>query len=242
MNEAAALPSPAVLFSARLDRHYGRLRFPPGSRPLPGSSPVIGRERSGALRRPPDRGGSPRSPSPPSQHSEPITPGSPSGLRSRLSTPSMAFAVTHSARLSLFHPKTAALTARQASLDATDRWVAPPKGLSTLGFDPARFQTEPPARYRASRQQPGRDSHPQATTSSCQIRSSQPTSSNYLAHCGDPHRSAYRTRITSRSHCASATDRPTGQRRNADRRRRAAAIPMLAAPFHARFETTPLPR
>jgi len=34
---------------------------------------------------------------------------------------------------------------RQASLDATDRSVAPPKGLSTLGFDPARFQAGPPA-------------------------------------------------------------------------------------------------
>src|ERR1019366_72568 len=29
MNEAAALPSPAVLLSARLDRDYGRLRRPP---------------------------------------------------------------------------------------------------------------------------------------------------------------------------------------------------------------------
>jgi hypothetical protein len=191
MNEAAALPSPAVLLSARLDRYYGRLRFPPGSRPLPSFTPVIGRGRSGALRRPPDRGGSPRFPLPPSQRSEPITPGSPSGLRSRLYTPSMAFAVKHSARLSLFRPKTVALTARQASLDATDRWVAPPIGLSTLGFDPARFQTEPPACYRASWQLPGRDSHPLAATSLCQIRSSQPTSSNYLAHCRIRHRRPY---------------------------------------------------
>jgi len=176
MNEAAALPSPAVLLSARLDRYYGRLRFPPGSRPLPSSSPVIGRGRSGALRRPPDRGGSPRFPLPPSQRSEPITPGSPSGLRSRLSTPSVAFAVTHSARLSLFRPKTVALTARQASLEATDRSLAPPKGLSTLGFDPTRFQTEPPACYRASWQLPGPDSHRQATTSLCQITITSPTS------------------------------------------------------------------
>ena len=43
-----------------------------------------------------------------------------------------------------------ALTTRQASLNATDRSVAPPTGLSTLGFDPARHQTEPPACYRAS--------------------------------------------------------------------------------------------
>ena len=41
----------------------------------------------------------------------------------------------------------------------------PLKGLSTLGFDPARFQTEPPACYRASWQLPGPDSHRQATTS-----------------------------------------------------------------------------
>jgi hypothetical protein len=38
-------------------------------------------------------------------------------------------------------------------------------GPSTLGFDPARFQTEPPACYRASWQLPGPDSHRQATTS-----------------------------------------------------------------------------
>ena len=41
----------------------------------------------------------------------------------------------------------------------------PLQGLLTLGFDPARFQTEPPACYRASWQLPGPDSHRQATTS-----------------------------------------------------------------------------
>jgi hypothetical protein len=45
----------------------------------------------------------------------------------------------------------------------------PLKGLLTLGFDPARFQTEPPACYRASWQLPGPDSHRQATTSLCWI-------------------------------------------------------------------------
>ena len=40
-----------------------------------------------------------------------------------------------------------------------------PQGLLTLGFDPNRFQTEPPACYRASWQLPGPDSHRQATTS-----------------------------------------------------------------------------
>src|ERR1700739_516830 len=43
--------------------------------------------------------------------------------------------------------------------------LLPPPWLSTLGFDPARFQTEPPACYRASWQLPGPDSHRQATTS-----------------------------------------------------------------------------
>jgi hypothetical protein len=38
-------------------------------------------------------------------------------------------------------------------------------GLLTLGFDPARFPTEPPACYRASWQLPGPDSHRQVTTS-----------------------------------------------------------------------------
>ena len=45
----------------------------------------------------------------------------------------------------------------------------PRKGLLTLGSDPARFQTGPPACYRASWQLPGPDSHRQATTSLCQI-------------------------------------------------------------------------
>ena len=89
------------------------------------------------------------------------------GCKSRLLTPSMAFAVTDAARLS--HPPAPKsrhnLTTRQASLHATDRSLAPPKGLSTLGFDPTRFQTEPPACYRASWQLPGPDSHRQATTS-----------------------------------------------------------------------------
>ena len=38
-------------------------------------------------------------------------------------------------------------------------------GLLTLGFDPARFQTKPPACYRASWQLLGPDFHRQATTS-----------------------------------------------------------------------------
>ena len=48
IDEVAALPSPAVLLSARLDRYYDRLRRPPGPRPLPGDHPVIGRAASGS--------------------------------------------------------------------------------------------------------------------------------------------------------------------------------------------------
>jgi len=43
--------------------------------------------------------------------------------------------------------------------------LLPPTGLLTLGFDPGRFQTEPPACYRASWQLPGPDLHRQVTTS-----------------------------------------------------------------------------
>jgi hypothetical protein len=43
--------------------------------------------------------------------------------------------------------------------------LLPLTGLLTLGFDPARFQTGPPACYRASWQLPGPDSHRLATTS-----------------------------------------------------------------------------
>jgi hypothetical protein len=78
----------------------------------------------------------------------------------------VAFAVLSAARLPLLPPKRVGpLTTLQTSLDAADRSVASPKGLLTLGFDPTRFQTEPPVCYRASWQLPGPDSHRQATTS-----------------------------------------------------------------------------
>src|SRR5215216_4736581 len=91
------------------------------------------------IRRPPGRGGPPRFPPSPSERSEPHTPGGSSGLQSRIYTPSMTFAVTVAARLLLFPPAGGVLTTRQASLDATDRSIAPPTGLSTLRFDPGRF-------------------------------------------------------------------------------------------------------
>jgi hypothetical protein len=63
----------------------------------------------------------------------------------------MAFAVRFAARLSLCD-----FTTRQASLHATDRPVAPPIGLLTLGFDAGRFPPTPPVCYRASWQLPGK--------------------------------------------------------------------------------------
>ena len=78
----------------------------------------------------------------------------------------MAFAVLSAARLPLLPPSRAGpLTTLQTSRNAADRSVASPKGHLTLGFDPARFQTEPPVCYRASWQLPGPDFHRQATTS-----------------------------------------------------------------------------
>ena len=100
-NEAAALPSPAVLLSARLDQYYDRLRLPPGtsttSRLHTGYRHQPSTPRAGCF----DRGGSPQFPPSPSQRSAPSTPRSPSRLLSRVFTASMAFTVNDPARLSL---------------------------------------------------------------------------------------------------------------------------------------------
>ena len=179
MNEAAALPITAgsVVPSAQ-----AVIRPPPTpSRPdahFPRIIPVIGRHPpTSTPQHQSGRGGPPQFPPPPSERSTPSTPGSSSGLRLQALHP------FHGLRrdglgsaLPPPHPKAGTLTARQASLDAADRSVAPPEGLSTLGFDPTRFQTEPPACYRASWQLPGPDSHRQATTSLCQITITSSTS------------------------------------------------------------------
>src|SRR5215211_5415319 len=97
--------------------------------------PVIGRACSdGTTPQPPGRGGPPQFPPPPCERSEPHMPGSPSGLQSRLSTPSVAFALTTRARLFLVPANAGWVTARQASLDATDRSLAPPKGAFDAGL------------------------------------------------------------------------------------------------------------
>jgi hypothetical protein len=114
----------------------------------------------------------------------PIRRGVPHGCPSRLYTASMAFALISGARLSLLPPLRAGpLTTPQASRHATDRIVAPPRGLLTLGSDPARFQTKPPACYRASWQLPGPDFHRQATTSLRTARSAA-TSQRHLRSAG----------------------------------------------------------
>jgi hypothetical protein len=159
-NEAAALPSPAVLLSARLDQYYDRLRLPPGtsttSRLHTGYRHQPSTPRAGRF----DRGGSPQFPPSPSQRSAPSTPRSPSRLPFQ---DLHRFHGLHRERPGSALPQ--CLTTRQASLALRTAELLPPKGLSTLGSDPTRFQTEPPACYRASWQLPGPDSHRQATTS-----------------------------------------------------------------------------
>lgn len=57
-----------------------------------------------------------------------------------------------------------ALTRRQNSRHAADRYFAPPKGLSTLRFDAGRFPPTPAACYRAPWRLPGPDFHRLADT------------------------------------------------------------------------------
>ena len=137
----------------------------PAGRPLPGSSPVIGRLAPAPSRRVLGRGGPLQFPSLPSVRSAPHTPGGSSGLLVQVFTPSMAFALKLRARLLLFPPIAGTVTTRQISLHATDRTVAPPEGLLTSGFDTNRFPSAPPICYQASWQLPGPDLHRLATTS-----------------------------------------------------------------------------
>ena len=170
VNEAAALP------------HRRRLCCPSGSigtttasdavpadRPLPGSPPVIGHRAPVSFRSHRAGDGLPSSRRHLLNVPRPLrrgvprgcTPGSaplpwPSPRQRGLGTPSPRLTEVDGRHF----------TTPQASLHATDRIVAPPlSGLLTLGFDPARFQTKPPACYRAPWRLPGPDFHRQATTS-----------------------------------------------------------------------------
>src|SRR3954465_10784166 len=104
VNEAAALPSPAVVLSARLDRYYDRLRRRPGRSPTSRLSTGYRTSLSGELPQSPGRGRPPQFPPSPSERSTPSTPGSSSRLHSRFCTASMAFALRDGARLSLIPP------------------------------------------------------------------------------------------------------------------------------------------
>ena len=164
MDEVAALPSPAVVLSAG---SIGTTTAPdavPADHPLPGSPPVIGR--------------------PAPMLSTVTGPGTASPVpavtfrtfRAPYAEEFLAAALQALHRFHGLHPEgrgsalpdpalAGTFTARQASRDATDRSVAPPEGLLTLGSDPARFQTEPPACYFGLLTATDRDSHRQATTS-----------------------------------------------------------------------------
>ena len=107
IDEVVALPSPAVMLSARLNRYYGHLRRPPGWLPLPGSSPVIGRRRSNgthAARRAGEGLSSSRRHYP--NVPRPLRRGVLHGCTSRIFTASMAFALPRRARHSLAPPVT----------------------------------------------------------------------------------------------------------------------------------------
>src|SRR6266496_5801105 len=141
MDEAAALPSPRVLLSHRLQRYYGRLRRPPGTPPT--ARLITGyraRRSSSRSRRPPGRGGPPQFPSPPSERSEPHTPGGSSGLYLQALHPFHGLRPDDPGSAPpLARPKAGWLTTRQASLDATDRSVASPNGAFDAGLRPGPF-------------------------------------------------------------------------------------------------------
>jgi hypothetical protein len=122
------------------------LRPPPTpTRPaahFPVSSGYRARRSDSDLRRLPGRGGPPQFPPSPSERSAPHTPESPWRLHVQALH---RFHGLHpdfrGSALPVSHPRARPLTTRQASRDATDRSVASPMGLLTLGFDPGRFQT-----------------------------------------------------------------------------------------------------
>ena len=176
MNEAAALPSPAVLLSARLKQYYGRLRRPPGSRPLPGvtgyrtprsdgtATRAVAGRRAGE--------GLPSSRRHLLDIPRPIRREVLGGCASRLFTASLAFAVISAARL-LLAPRSRArpLTTLQASRDAADRPVAPPSRAFDAALRPDPFPDRAasllpglPAATRTGLTPSGGDEHEQQVT------------------------------------------------------------------------------
>jgi len=161
IDEAVALPSPAVMLSARLDQYYGHLRRPPGWLPLPGSSPVIGHRAPPALRSLLGRGGPLQFPPPLSERSEPPTPGSPSRLHLQdlHRFHGLRLFPTGSALPGPTRLRAGALTTLQASLDVTDRSVAHPAKR-----DARRWASTPPVSRRHRQPATGPpDSYPDRT-------------------------------------------------------------------------------
>jgi len=120
VNEAAAFPPRRLCCPAGPTGTTAASDSLPAPRPLPGSSPVIGQDLPRAPRARSGRGGPPQFPPSPSERSAPSTPDSPSRLRFQ------DLHRFHGLRRdyrgsALSYP----LTTRQASLDATDRSVAP---------------------------------------------------------------------------------------------------------------------
>src|SRR5690348_5385485 len=166
-DEAAALPSPQVVLSCGSTGTTAASDAHPASHPLPGVTGYRTPRSGSTIRRLPGRGGPPQFPPPPSIRSAPPTPGSSSRLR---------FQALH--RFHGLHPGYGGSALPCPALTGGNGYDAagfascygphrrsPFTGLLTLGSDPARFQTEPPACYRASWQLPGPDFHRQATTS-----------------------------------------------------------------------------
>ena len=131
----------------------------------------------GSLRSARGRGGLPQFPHRPSNRSAPSTPGGSSRLR---------FQALH--RFPGLRPDfpgsappcpLAGLASRGGRIhfNVTDRPVAPPTGLLTLGFDAGRFPPTPPACYPAPWRLPGPDFHRLADAS---LRSDQVTRWHHL--------------------------------------------------------------
>src|SRR5450755_4572013 len=148
MNEAAAFPHRRFCCPLSSSSTTAASDSLPSSPPTSRSSTVI--ERDAPTATPQGRQAREGLPSSHRHH-----PNVPSPLRRRVLQGWAAIQALHpfhglrpdtpGSALPLSRPKTGSITTRQASLDATDRWLASPKGLSTLGqTQPA---TGPPGSY-----------------------------------------------------------------------------------------------
>jgi hypothetical protein len=161
VNEAAALPSPAVVLSSGLKRYYGRLRRPPGTQPLPG---IAGYRPRRSDRSTPQAAGPGRA--------SPVPAVTIRTFHALYAEEFFGAAIQALDPFHGLHPtgRGSALPdtrSRRGRLRLTLRTARShtPNGCLTLRFDPARFQTKPAACYRAPWQLPGPDLPRQATTS-----------------------------------------------------------------------------